>query len=103
MSRLHPTFREPDIQIHDAALDSWKRGEFENAVELLTAVVSTSLNPSHVLAGRALVRARLKQWDAAIADAKEVLSSFPSDTLILTPIYSPSNFGPPPLDISQRV
>ena len=41
----------------------------------LTATAPTSLNPTHhVLASRALVRARLQQWDAAIADAKQVLS-----------------------------
>ena len=73
MSRLHPTFQEPKIQIDDAAFYSWKHDQLENADALLTAAISESRNPTHdVLASRALVRARLRQWDAALVDAEEV-------------------------------
>ena len=74
MSRLHPTFQEPDIQIHDAALHSWKHNQLASAEALLAAAIDESRNPTHhALASRALVRARLRQWDTAIADATEVL------------------------------
>ena len=85
LSRLHPTFQGPDIQIDDAALDSWKHDQLENAEALLTAAIPESRNPiHHVLASRALVRARLRQWDAALADAKEVVIALISHTLTLT-------------------
>ena len=74
MARLHPTFQEPDIQIDATALDSWKRDQLENADALLTAAIPESRNSNdHVLASRALVRARLRLWDAALVDAEEVL------------------------------
>ena len=89
MSRLHPTSQEPDIQIDDAALDSWKHGRLENAEVLLTTAVSESRNPNHhALASRALVRARLRQWDAALVDAEEVLVALFCHTLALTSIYT---------------
>ena len=73
MSSLHPTFREPDIQIDDAALHSWRHNQLANAEASLTAAIHDSRNPSHhALASRALVRTRLRQWDAAIADATQV-------------------------------
>ena len=78
MSRLYPTFQEPDIRIDDAALHSWKHNQLANAQALLTATIHGSPNPSHhALASRALVRARLRQWDAAIADATEVFIALP--------------------------
>jgi len=44
-----------------------------------------SLNPTHhALASRALIRAHLRQWDAAIADATQVLVPLLSRTLMLT-------------------
>ena len=89
MSRLHPTFQEPGIQIDDAALDSWKHDQLENADALLTAAIPDSRNPNHhVLAARALVRARLRQWDAALVDAEQVLVALFSHTLTLTLIYT---------------
>jgi len=73
LSPLHPTFQEPDIQIDDNALHSWKHNQLANAETLLTTAIHESRNPSpHALASRALVRARLRQWDASIADATEV-------------------------------
>ena len=57
MSRLHPTFQEPDIQIDDAALYSWKQDQLDNADALLTAAIPDPQGPNHhVLASRALSR-----------------------------------------------
>ena len=84
-SRLHPTFQEPVIQIDAAALDSWRQDQLANADALLTAAIPESQSPSHhVLASRALVRARLQQWDAALIDAEKVLVDLLSPLLILT-------------------
>ena len=89
MSRLHPTLQEPDIQIDDAALDSWKHDQLENADALLTAAIPESRNPNHHLfANRALVRARLQQWDAALIDAEQVLIALFSHSLTLMSIYT---------------
>ena len=89
LSRLHPTFQGPDIQIDDAALDSWKHDQLENAEALLTAAIPESRNPiPHVLASRALVRARLRRWDAALADAEEVVVALFSHTLTLMLIFT---------------
>ena len=89
MSSLHPTFREPDIQIDDAALYSWKHDQLANAEALLTAAIQESRNPSHhALASRALVRARLRQWDTAIADATQVFIILLSHALSLIYIES---------------
>ena len=89
MSRLHPTFQEPDIRVDDAALHSWKHNQLANAEALLTTAIHESRNPSHhALASRALVRARLRQWDAAIADATEVFVAMLSHALSLIYIKS---------------
>jgi hypothetical protein len=90
LSRLHPTLQEPDIQIDDAALHAWKHDQLENVDALLTAAIPDPRNPNHhVLASRALVRARLGQWDAALVDAEEVLHvAVFSHTLTLTSIYT---------------
>ena len=88
VSSLHPTFQEPDIQIDDASLESWKLDQLENANALLTAAIAESRNPTHhVLASRALVRARLRLWDAALVDANQVLAALFSHTLTLTSNY----------------
>ena len=76
---LRHTFQEPDIQINHAALDAWKHDRLEVADALLTTAIHGSQNQSNgLLATRALVRARLQQWDAALADANAVLLAFPS-------------------------
>jgi WD40 repeat protein len=70
---------EPDIRIDEAALDSWKHNQLANTEALLTATITTLLDPGyHTLASRALVQARLRQWDAAIADAEESVKIQPS-------------------------
>jgi len=62
-----------------------------NAESLLTAAVNKSPNPTHhALASRALVRARLRQSDAAIADATQVLVTLLSFSLMLTLTYAKS-------------
>ena len=74
LSHLHRIFQEPDIRIDDAALHSWKHNQLANANVLLTTTIHRSRNPSYdALASRALVRARLRQWDAAVVDATQVL------------------------------
>ena len=81
MSHLHPTLQEPDIQINDAALHSWKHDQLDNADVVLTAVIADPRNPNHhVLASRALLRARLGHWDAALVNAEEVLAALFSHT-----------------------
>ncbi|KAF8551265.1 hypothetical protein OG21DRAFT_303087 [Imleria badia] len=63
---------EPDIRVDHAALDLWKYNQLADTEALLTAAIATPQNPSHhLLAGRALVRARLRQWDAALGDAEK--------------------------------
>ena len=85
MSRLHPTFQEPDIQIGDVALHLWKGDQLRDADVLLSAAIALSRNPNHhVLASRALVRTRRRKWNAALVDA-EAVSVLPlSRILILT-------------------
>ena len=54
-------------------LNSWKLDQLADADASLTEAIRNSQSPSHhALASRALVRARLLQWDQAIADAAEV-------------------------------
>ena len=89
MSLLHPTFREPDIQIDDAILDLWRRDQLENAEASLTASINQSQNSSHhVLASRALVRTRLQGWNAALLDAEMVFFTLFTRTLTLTLVYT---------------
>ncbi|KAF8548526.1 hypothetical protein OG21DRAFT_750343 [Imleria badia] len=59
-------------------LNSRKHDQLANAEKSLTAVLD-SQNPSrHLLASRALVRARLGLWDEAIGDANESIEIQPS-------------------------
>jgi hypothetical protein len=89
LSCLHPTIQEPDIRIDGAALHSWKHNQLPNAEALLTAAIHESRGISHhALASRALVRARLRHWDAAIADATEVFVARLSHALSLIYIKS---------------
>ncbi|KAF8551245.1 hypothetical protein OG21DRAFT_1487133 [Imleria badia] len=69
----------PVIQINDIALDSWKQDQLAIAKESLTTAIPASQNPiHHTLASRALIQVRLKQWNAAIADANESIKIRPS-------------------------
>jgi hypothetical protein len=70
-------------------LHAWKHDQLEIANALLTAAIPDPRNLNHhVLASRALVRARLRHWDTALVDAKEVLAALFSHTLTLTSIYA---------------
>ena len=72
-------------------LDAWKHDQLANTEALLTAAIPASRNLSHhALASRALVLARLRQWDAAIADANEVFFALFSHMLTLIPIFAKS-------------
>ena len=72
--RIH---KEPDIRIENAALDAWKNGQLTDVETLLTAAIPTSMGTAHhVLASRALVRACMRQWDAALVDAERVHSLY---------------------------
>ncbi|KAF8551249.1 hypothetical protein OG21DRAFT_1445453 [Imleria badia] len=74
----------PVIQIYDEVLNSWKHDQLTNADESLTTDLSWSTfttiqnSSHHILASRALVRARLRQWDEAMTDAKESIETLPS-------------------------
>ena len=72
LSHLHLVHKEPDIHIENAALEAWENVQLVNAEALLSTTVSTSKDTAHILATRALVRARLQQWDAALVDAEKV-------------------------------
>ncbi|KAF8123182.1 hypothetical protein EV363DRAFT_1587463 [Boletus edulis] len=79
LPRLHPTLQEPAIEIDDAVLESWKHNQLESTDTLLTTAIETSVNTSHhVFASRALVRARLRRWDAALEDAEKATKIQPS-------------------------
>ena len=72
-------FQEPELGIDIATLNAWKCHQLTHAEALLSATILTSKNgPHHVLASRALVRARLGHWDTALVDAKEVPIASPS-------------------------
>ncbi|KAF8546059.1 WD40 repeat-like protein, partial [Imleria badia] len=97
MSPLHTTFQKYDFWIDDAALE---QDQLAKADALLTEAIHESRDASHdVLAGRAVVRVRLQQWDAALVDAEMVLVALLSHTLALTLIevkainVQPSVFG----------
>ena len=82
----HSPSQEPDIQIDDAALD-----QLADTEASLPAETPLSQNPSqHVLASRALARARLQRWDEAIADSEEVVPAQFPHTLPLTLIHTKS-------------
>lgn len=84
MSHLHHTFKEPEIRIDNAALEAWKNDQLANAEALLTAAIPQSHDTRcHVLASRALVRTRLREWDLAIVDAEEVFPALSSHTQTL--------------------
>ena len=85
-SRLHSTLKELYILIDDAALDAWKKDQLKDTEALLTTAIYKHQHPGyHVLAARALVRARLQHWDEALVDAQMVLLALFLHSLTLTP------------------
>ena len=90
-ARLYTAFsiclQEPDIRIGNAALELWKQDRLEEAGALLTEAITASQNPNHhLLASRALVRARSGQWDTTIVDAEMVSATWFSRVPTLTRI-----------------
>ena len=66
-------FQLPWIGIGGGALNSWKQGRLADAEASLTGMIENSGHQSHhAFASRALVRAHLRHWVAAIDDAEEV-------------------------------
>ena len=85
MPLLHPTLQELEILVDDGVLLGWKHNQLAQVEALLTCSTVGSQNPGHhVLASRALVRTRLRQWDAAILDAEQVFSALLSHAQPLT-------------------
>ena len=85
-SRLYSTLQGLYIQIDDAVLNAWKNNQLEDAEALLTTAIHQHEHPDyHFLTARALVRARLQQWDEALVDAQMVLLALLSHSLTLTP------------------
>ncbi|KAF8121118.1 hypothetical protein EV363DRAFT_1234174 [Boletus edulis] len=71
----HPILTEIDNE----AYVSWRKGKLVSTEDILSNEIERSSTPSHYhLANRALVRARLQQWDRALDDAQASLSITPS-------------------------
>ena len=106
-SHFRLMFQEPEIHIDSAALHAWQHGQLTNAEALLTAAIPVSQDAAHhVLASRALVRARLQQWDTALVDAREVSCYFtPTYRDAVTHLFqsSLSKFNHPSLATLQTV
>ncbi|KAF8550554.1 WD40 repeat-like protein [Imleria badia] len=89
---LDPTSRLPLMQVSDEVFKPWIEGDWKNAEATVSQEIGDRSH--HALANRALVRAHLKQWDAAVDDAKRV-PSFPvsssscSPHCILVPCHQP--------------
>ena len=62
----------PLMSINYATFTSWTQGDLTCAEQLLEKEISYPFHYAHALAQRAFVRARSKQWNLAIHDAKEV-------------------------------
>ena len=76
------------MHIDDTALDLWKQDQLTEVETSLTAAIATPQESSHhLLATRALIRARTQEWDAAIIDADSVCVIPRLSTRILTLIY----------------
>ena len=65
--------KELEIRIESVALNAWKHAQLTSAEALLISGIPMSQGTAHhALASRSLIRARLRQWDAALIDAEEV-------------------------------
>ncbi|KAF8546305.1 hypothetical protein OG21DRAFT_1176634 [Imleria badia] len=72
------SFSGPFIHVGGAVLDSWRQGRLVETDALLTEDIDSE-NPSlRTLPHRALIRARLQQWDAANDDAEKSINIRPS-------------------------
>ena len=88
MESDHFVCQVPLIDIGDTALDCWMQDRLADVEVSLTKTITSSGNWTyHALANRALVRARVRHWEAAIDDAERVSFYLLSHTLILVLIY----------------
>jgi hypothetical protein len=59
--------------IDDAAREAWKEDKLDDAEEILSRQLIRRTSSDHsAFANRALIRARLHHWDAALRDAETV-------------------------------
>lgn len=59
--------------IDDAAREAWKEDKLDDAEEILSRQLIRRTGSDHsAFANRALIRARLLHWDAALRDAETV-------------------------------
>lgn len=73
----------PLMQVREVVLQSWALGNLVDAASILSEEVSQCSNPSHYsLAARSLIRAQLRELDAANEDAERVTFSSPQCTHI---------------------
>ena len=80
------------MQVSDAVFKPWIEGNLKSAEAILSREIGDRSH--HALANRALVRTHLKQWDAAVGDAKKVPSlpvfEYPAVTPLQSIAISPS-------------
>ena len=68
--------RIPLIRVSEAVYESWKLGNPADTESILSEEIEQFPNPSHyALAVRSLIRAHLRDWEAAFEDAKMVTFS----------------------------
>ena len=79
--------RIPLMQVSDAALKSWMLGTPTETETILSEEIAQCSDPNHyALVARSLIRARLREWKAAIEDAEMVTFFFcPSLILLCLP------------------
>ncbi|KAH0831287.1 hypothetical protein J3R83DRAFT_13923 [Lanmaoa asiatica] len=69
------------MDIDDAARKAWKKDKLDDAEEILSKQLIHRMGSDHsAFANRALVRARLHHWDAALRDAETSIDIQPSVT-----------------------
>ncbi|KAH7905044.1 hypothetical protein BJ138DRAFT_1165467 [Hygrophoropsis aurantiaca] len=74
-----PISQIPFMQIIDTAFEAWVQDELEKAEAIFTQKIMLAQNPNHhLLANRALLRARLQGWEGAINDAEKSIEIQPS-------------------------
>ncbi|KAH0825664.1 hypothetical protein J3R83DRAFT_11721 [Lanmaoa asiatica] len=97
---LDPTSRLPLMNVSEEAFRLWIKQDLHKAEEKLSREINPE-NSNHYVAraNRALIRASLKQWDTAIADATQVASHLISP---VAHVYS-SVPGPKSLAIQRSI
>ncbi|KAG9310789.1 hypothetical protein JVU11DRAFT_8639 [Chiua virens] len=86
----HPVFTE----VNSAVYISWRRADLARAEEILSCEIERGSSPLHYhVANRALIRARLRQWDGALDDAQTSLLVKPSLVALIAKGFSQSGKG----------